>query len=92
MDWITGIQAAINYIEDHLTEELDYEVIAGKSFSSSAHFQRIFSILCGYTLGEYIRNRRLTLAGAQQRKFAEFIFPTVDQNFFGGRYNDELQD
>ena len=65
MDWITGIQAAINYIEDHLTEELDYEEIAKKSFSSPAHFQRIFSILCGYTLGEYIRNRRLTLAGAE---------------------------
>lgn len=65
MDWITGIQAAINYIEDHLTEELDYELIAGESFSSSSHFQRIFSILCGYTLGEYIRNRRLTLAGTE---------------------------
>lgn len=65
MDWITGIQAAINYIEDHLTEELDYEAIAKKSFSSAAHFQRIFSILCGYTLGEYIRSRRLTLAGAE---------------------------
>lgn len=65
MDWITGIQHAINYIEDHLTEELDYDVIASKSFSSSFHFQRIFSILCGYTLGEYIRNRRLSLAGAE---------------------------
>lgn len=65
MDWITGIQNAINYIEDHLTEELDYEEIAGKSFSSSFHFQRVFSILCGYTLGEYIRNRRLTLAGME---------------------------
>lgn len=65
MDWITGIQNAINYIEDHITEELDYEEIAGKSFSSSFHFQRVFSILCGYTLGEYIRNRRLTLAGME---------------------------
>lgn len=65
MDWITGIQTAINYIEDNITEELDYEVIAGKSFSSSFHFQRVFSILCGYTLGEYIRNRRLSLAGAE---------------------------
>lgn len=63
MDWITGIQNAINYIEDHITEELDYEAIARESFSSSFHFQRVFSILCGYTLGEYIRNRRLTLAG-----------------------------
>lgn len=65
MDWITGIQNAINYIEDHLTEELDCERIAKQSFSSSFHFQRVFSILCGYTLGEYIRNRRLSLAGAE---------------------------
>lgn len=65
MDWITGIQNAINYIEENITEELDYEEIAGQSFSSSFHFQRVFSILCGYTLGEYIRNRRLTLAGAE---------------------------
>ncbi len=65
MDWTAGIQNAINYIEDHLTEELDYERIAKESFSSSFHFQRVFSILCGYTLGEYIRNRRLTLAGTE---------------------------
>ena len=65
MDWITGIQNAINYIEDHITEELDYEVIARESFSSPFHFQRVFSILCGYTLGEYIRSRRLTLAGTE---------------------------
>lgn len=65
MDWITGIQNAINYMEDHMTEQLDYERIAKESFSSSFHFQRVFSILCGYTLGEYIRNRRLTLAGAE---------------------------
>lgn len=63
MDWITGIQRAIDYIEEHLTEELDYEAIAKESFSSSFHFQRVFSILCGYTLGEYIRSRRMTLAG-----------------------------
>lgn len=65
MDWISGIQNAINYIEDHITEELDYEEIAKESFSPSFHFQRVFSILCGYTLGEYIRNRRLSLAGAE---------------------------
>lgn len=63
MDWIIGIQNAINYIEDHITEALDYDAIARESFSSPFHFQRVFSILCGYTLGEYIRNRRLSLAG-----------------------------
>ncbi len=65
MDWITGIQNAINYIEDNLTQELDYDEIARQSYSSMFHFQRVFSILCGYTLGEYIRNRRLTQAGLE---------------------------
>lgn len=65
MDWIVGIQQAIDYIEDNLTETIDYEEVAKMSYSSSHHFQRVFSILCGYSLGEYIRNRRLTLAGKE---------------------------
>ncbi len=65
MDWIIGIQHAIDYIEDNLTETIDYEEVAKKYYSSSYHFQRVFSILCGFTLGEYIRNRRLTLAGRE---------------------------
>ncbi len=65
MDWITGMQNAVDYIEEHLTEEIDYEAAAAQMLSSSYHFQRIFSILCGFTVGEYVRNRRLTLAGAE---------------------------
>ncbi len=52
MDWTTGLQRAIDYVEDHLAEPLDYAEIARQTYSSSFHFQRIFSILCGYTLGE----------------------------------------
>lgn len=65
MDWIIGMQKAIDYIEDHLTETIDYDDVAAQCYSSSYHFQRVFSILCGFTVGEYIRNRRLTLAGAE---------------------------
>lgn len=65
MNWIEGLQRTIDYIEDNLTEELDYAEIARQACSSSFHFQRVFGILCGYTLGEYIRNRRLTLAGSE---------------------------
>ncbi|MDO4270221.1 MAG: AraC family transcriptional regulator [Eubacteriales bacterium] len=64
MDWVTGLQNAIDYMEEHLTEPLDYAEIAKRAYSSSFHFQRIFGILCGYTVGEYIRMRRLTLAGS----------------------------
>jgi len=65
MDWITGMQKAIDYIEANLAEEIDYDKVAAESFSSSYHFQRVFSILCGYTIGEYIRLRRLSKAGAE---------------------------
>ncbi len=62
MDWITGIQRALNYTEEHLTEEIDYEVVAKQALSSPFHFQRVFGMLCGFSLGDYIRMRRLTLA------------------------------
>lgn len=67
MDWLTGIQNAINYMEEHLTEEIDYEEIAKEAAFSSFYFQRFFSILCGMTIGDYIRSRRLTLAGSELR-------------------------
>lgn len=65
MDWITGMQRSIDYIEEHLSESIDYEAVAARAFSSSYHFQRAFSILCGFTVGEYIRRRRLSLAGTE---------------------------
>lgn len=65
MEWISGLQNAIDYIEAHLTEELGYQEVARQAYSSNFHFQRVFGILCGCTLGEYIRSRRLTLAGSE---------------------------
>ena len=63
MDWIQGVQRAVDYVEAHITEPIDYEEAAKQAYSSSFHFQRVFSILCGFTLGDYIRMRRLSLAG-----------------------------
>lgn len=65
LDWIGGMQNAIEYIENHLTEEIDYSEISKKAFVSNFYFQKAFSMLCGFTLGEYIRRRRLTLAGSE---------------------------
>lgn len=73
MDWVKGVQQAIDYVETHITEELKTEEIAAESFSSPYHFQRVFSILCGYTLGEYIRFRRLTLAGKELQETPEKV-------------------
>ena len=67
MDYISGIQSALDYIESNLTEPLDYAEIARKAACSEFYFQKIFAVLCGMTLGEYIRSRRLTLAGSELR-------------------------
>ena len=65
MDWISGIQRAIDYVEEHLTDDINFEEAAKRAYSSSFHFQRVFSMICGYTLGDYIRYRRLSLAAAE---------------------------
>lgn len=62
---VEGISRALAYIEDNITRELDPKEIAAKAFISEFHFRRIFHSLCGYTLGEYIRCRRLSLAGQE---------------------------
>lgn len=65
MTWIQGIQRAIDYVEANITEEIDYEEVAKRAYSSPFHFQRVFGILCGMSLGDYIRMRRLSLAGEE---------------------------
>lgn len=65
MEWIQRLDKAIDYIEDNLLTELTCEEIAAQVYISSYHFQRIFSLLTGMTIGEYIRNRRLSLVGQE---------------------------
>lgn len=62
---IEGISKALAYIEENITEELDFKKISSEAFISEYHFRRIFHSLCGYGLGEYIRLRRLSLAGQE---------------------------
>lgn len=68
---VEGISNALAYIEENITEELDPKEIAAKAFVSEFHFRKIFHALCGYGLGEYIRCRRLSLAG-QELSSGEF--------------------
>lgn len=63
--WNEGITHAIAYIEDNLTNDIDINEIANKAYVSSFYFQKIFNVLCGFTVGEYIRNRRLSLAAQE---------------------------
>lgn len=62
MDWLDRMNNAIEYIENNLTEDIDYAQIAQVAYCSSYHFQRLFSFVADIPLSEYIRRRRLTLA------------------------------
>lgn len=62
MDHLRQIQRAVDYIEDHLHDELSVDTIAKVAGFSKWHFQMVFSSAVGDTLKEYIRKRRLTAA------------------------------
>lgn len=65
LEIIKSLNNALDYIEDNLDSLIEIEEIAKVSFVSRYHFQRMFHALTGFTLGEYIRNRRLTLAAEE---------------------------
>jgi len=62
MDSLSSMNNAMAYIEEHLTEDIDYSSISQIAYCSEYHFKRMFSFLAGISLSEYIRRRRLTLA------------------------------
>lgn len=62
MEWLDRLNDALNYIEDNLKSEIEYEMAAKIACCSTYHFQRMFSYIAGVPLSEYIRNRRLTMA------------------------------
>ena len=63
MDWIKLIGDSVKYIEEHITDDITVDGVAASVCISSYYFQKGFSMLCGFSVAEYIRNRRLALAG-----------------------------
>lgn len=59
MEWLTCLKETLSYIEANLTGELDIERIAAHVYVSPFYLQKGFQLLTGYSLGEYIRCRRL---------------------------------
>ncbi|RNA66919.1 AraC family transcriptional regulator [Alteribacter keqinensis] len=62
MDMLKGMNDALSYIEENLGEHIDLKEVAKIALCSEYHFKRLFSLLSGITITEYIRRRRLTLA------------------------------
>lgn len=62
MDWLKGMNEVVDYIEENLTQPLQYEALSRIVGCSVYEFSRIFSFMAGMSISEYIRRRRLSQA------------------------------
>lgn len=65
MEWMNIMQEAVNYIESNITESIDSTIVAKNICVADHNFSKYFSIITGFSVSEYIRNRRLSLAGKE---------------------------
>ncbi|WP_440832750.1 AraC family transcriptional regulator [Paenibacillus sp. 22594] len=65
MEWLIRMKNALDYMESKMTEPMCIEDVAKEAHASPFHFQRMFSMLTGVTVADYIRKRRLTLAAQE---------------------------
>lgn len=73
MNWLEGMNRALTYIETNLEEDLPLEKIAACAYSSTYHFLRMFHMITGVPVSEYIRRRRLTKAAFDLQNSKEKI-------------------
>lgn len=62
MEWIERLNGAINYMEDHMQDEIEMDEVAKIACCGTYHFQRMFAYMADVTISEYIRRRRMSLA------------------------------
>lgn len=65
MNWLDTIRSTISYIEDHLYDVKSADEIADEVYLSSFYLQKGFKLMTGYSISEYIKNRRLYLAAME---------------------------
>ena len=73
MEWLTSIRTAIDYMEEHLRDDISAQDVADQVYLSSFFLQRGFSLMTGCGIGEYIRNRRLYQAALDLKETKDKI-------------------
>lgn len=73
MEWVERLNRSLEFIEEHLTDEIDYEQLGRIACCSAYHYQRMFTYMAGITLAEYIRRRKMSLAAVDLQSGNEKI-------------------
>ncbi|MCI9072849.1 MAG: AraC family transcriptional regulator [Lachnospiraceae bacterium] len=79
MEWIEQLNQSINYLEEHLTSEIDYGRLGQIACCSAYHYQRMFTYMAGITLAEYIRRRKMSLAAVDLQGGDEKIIDIAEK-------------
>ncbi|MEU1970970.1 GyrI-like domain-containing protein [Microbacterium sp. NPDC019599] len=61
---IAILNRVVEFVEQHLDDDLDLADLAGSLGTTEYHVRRMFSSLAGMPLSEYVRRRRMTVAAA----------------------------
>jgi AraC-like DNA-binding protein/DNA gyrase inhibitor GyrI len=67
MSYVKSVQRAIDYIEEHIEENIDPVSIAAEAYISVAQLYRVFYALTGHPVKDYIRKRRMSVAAESLR-------------------------
>ena len=79
MEWAERLNQSMSYIEEHLTDEIDYEQLGRIACCSAYHYQRMFAYMAGIPLAEYIRRRKMSLAAADLQGGDERIIDIAEK-------------
>ncbi len=64
-DYYNKMQKALDYIEEHIKEDISLEQLSDLTFYSTHHFHRIFQSIIGIPVADYIRKRKLSVAAQE---------------------------
>lgn len=79
MEWVERLNQSMDYIEEHLADEISYEKLGQIACCSAWHFQRMFTYMAGVTLAEYIRRRKMSLAAVDLKSGKERIIDIAEK-------------
>ena len=81
MEWITAVRKSVKFIEEHLKDKISAQDVADQVYMSLLHFQKGFQVLTGYSVAEYIRNRKLYLAALDLKTDTKVIDVAFDYGY-----------
>ncbi len=82
MEWLSAVRKAIEYIESHLTEDVGVSDVSDEVHISPYFFSKGFAVLTGFSVSEYIRNRRLYLSALDLQKTEDKVIDIALRYFY----------